>query len=160
MKLKGLFAAGAVLALASAAYAANDAGCGLGSMLFKENTPPQQIVAATTNGISGNQTFGITTGTLGCGPGLLKTELQQDKYVNANIRDLSREMAAGKGEYVSSLAGLLGCTETSVDAFGKFTQAHYSVLFPEQNVAPTLMLKTLKKELAKDPQLGASCTSL
>ena len=161
MKMKGLMAAGAALMMASAAFAANDAGCGLGSMLFKENQPAQQIVAATTNGTFGNQTFGITTGTLGCGPGLLKTEAnRQEKFVASNIRDLSREMAAGQGEYVTSLASLLGCSEATVPAFGKFTQTRYGVLFPKQDIAPTAMLKTLKQEMAKDPTLAAGCKQL
>ena len=51
-----LFIAAAVFGLASVAYAGNqnDAGCGLGSQLFKENKPVHQIVAATTttNGTS------------------------------------------------------------------------------------------------------------
>ena len=46
----------------------NMAGCGLGSMLFKDNnnTKGVQSTAATTNGIFDNQLFGITSGTLGC----------------------------------------------------------------------------------------------
>ena len=44
------------------------AGCGLGYVLFghNDNSPIMQVLAATTNGISGNQTFGMTTGTSGC----------------------------------------------------------------------------------------------
>src|SRR5688572_24022634 len=40
------------------------AGCGLGYVLFghNDNTPIMQVLAATTNGTSGNQTFGMTTG--------------------------------------------------------------------------------------------------
>ena len=40
------------------------AGCGLGSMAFGDQPGGIQILAATTNGILGNQTFGITFGTL------------------------------------------------------------------------------------------------
>ena len=40
------------------------AGCGLGSVIIKE-AGFAQVVAATTNGIYANQTFGITTGSLG-----------------------------------------------------------------------------------------------
>jgi len=42
-------------------------GCGLGSVIFKgQDALLFQILAVTTNGTSGNQTFGITTGTLNC----------------------------------------------------------------------------------------------
>ena len=46
----------------------NMAGCGLGSMLFKDNnnTKGVQSTAATTNGTFYNQYLGITSGTLGC----------------------------------------------------------------------------------------------
>ena len=42
-------------------------GCGLGSMAFEGNDGLiSQVSAATTNGTSGNQTFGITSGTSNC----------------------------------------------------------------------------------------------
>ena len=42
-------------------------GCGLGSMAFEgQNGLMSQTAAATTNGIFGNQTFGITSATLNC----------------------------------------------------------------------------------------------
>ncbi len=43
------------------------AGCGLGYVLFsnKENDKVTQILGATTNATSGNQTFGMTSGTSG-----------------------------------------------------------------------------------------------
>jgi len=41
------------------------AGCGLGSMLIQSNGK-EQIFVATTNGSSGSQTFGITSGTSNC----------------------------------------------------------------------------------------------
>src|SRR5205823_3826374 len=37
------------------------AGCGLGSMLFGDQKGMIQILAATTNGTFGSQTFGITS---------------------------------------------------------------------------------------------------
>ena len=55
------------LVLAGSAFAAGQAhsntGCGLGTMLFKNNADNSvvlQTFQATTNGIYGNQTFGIT----------------------------------------------------------------------------------------------------
>ena len=48
---------------------AQDAGCGLGSMIIQENTKVMQLLAATTNGSFGSQTFGISTGTSNCKKG-------------------------------------------------------------------------------------------
>src|SRR5690606_21045070 len=42
-------------------------GCGLGSKLFEgQRGVAPQVLAVTTNGTFGNQTFGISSGTLGC----------------------------------------------------------------------------------------------
>lgn len=51
----------ATLALSSSVYAAanTNTGCGLGSLIIKDqSTVVMQVLAATTNGTSGNQTFG------------------------------------------------------------------------------------------------------
>lgn len=164
MNKKLLLAAAGTTLLAAAAMAAsnNDAGCGVGSLIFKDNTAVEQVLAATTNGTFGNQTFGITTGTLGCSASgnLQHTSQAQQNFVAANYRNLSREMAAGQGEYLSSLAGMLGCSQTSIGDFGKLTQSNYSALFPTKDSTPEQTLGTLKAELKADPKLSTSCTLL
>jgi len=155
-----------VALIASVSYAGtqNDAGCGLGSMVFKENGKMEQVLASTTNGTAGSQTFGITTGTLNCGesapapapaPKKRSSLKEQEGYVAANFRNLSREMAAGKGEYVSSFASLLGCDQA---AFGKMTQSKYETLFPSSKVTPSELLVSVKGEIAKDSRLANSCS--
>ena len=51
----------------SSAFALDSTGCGLGSIVFKgqSGTIPQ-LLAVTTNGTFGTQTFGISSGTSGC----------------------------------------------------------------------------------------------
>ena len=57
----------AAIGLTTAVYANENTGCGLGSMIIKnQNSTMLQAIAATTNGTSGNQTFGITSGTSNC----------------------------------------------------------------------------------------------
>src|SRR3954462_1178513 len=120
---KSLFALAAVLALGAVAQAGSnhlDAGCGLGSMLFKEDKPVHQILAATTNGSFGNQTFGITTGTLGCSSGgLIKASKEHEVFTATNFRALEKELAAGSGQYTASLAALSGCKAEPFSAFAK-----------------------------------------
>ena len=62
-----IFAVIAVLAISSSAWAGGykSAGCGLGSMIIKDDGFVQ-VFAATTNATSGSQTFGITSGTSNC----------------------------------------------------------------------------------------------
>lgn len=142
----------------------NDAGCGVGSLIFKENSALPQILAATTNGTLGNQTFGITSGTLGCSAsGSAKgaqLEQKQKDFVVSNFREINRQIAAGGGEYVASLSSLLGCSETATADFAKFAQSKYGSLFPSKDTAPNAMLKTLRSEMASDPKLASSCTLL
>jgi hypothetical protein len=149
--------AAAVLATGAQAAGQNDAGCGLGSMLFKEQKPVHQIVAATTNGSFGNQTFGITTGTLGCtSGGLVKASKEREVFVATNIRALEKELAAGKGQYASSLAALSGCGAKS-EEFLSLTKARYEKLFPAGSTAPAELLKNLDKEIAADASLSKAC---
>src|SRR4051812_16002049 len=96
---------GMVLCLHTATASAQTygmAGCGLGSLVFgQENTMLKQILAATTNGTFGSQTFGITSGTSNCTTaGVVKAQREQAAFVEVNFRDLKRDMAAGGGEFL------------------------------------------------------------
>lgn len=152
-KLVIALAAGLLSASAAHAGKHNAAGCGLGSLVFTENVASQQVLAGTTNGTFGNQTFGITTGTLGCdASGSLKSAKAQENFARVNFRDLSREMAAGSGEYVASMSALMGCTESK--AFGSYVQKNYSTLFPSADTTPEQMLETLRAGMASEPTLS------
>ncbi|HVC08532.1 MAG TPA: DUF3015 domain-containing protein [Elusimicrobiota bacterium] len=166
MRKTAILAASAML-IGSLTFAGtqNDAGCGVGSLIFKNNEMGAQILAATTNGTFGNQTFGITTGTLGCtAAGNLSqstradVERAQKNFVAANYRDLSREMAQGQGEYLNSLADLLGCSPSAAPSFGKMTQKNYGQIFPSKNTTPDDVLGALKLDAKKDAALARSCT--
>src|SRR6267154_405016 len=88
------------------------AGCGLGSLLFGNKPGIVQILAATTNGTSGNQTFAITTGTSNCED--TKASASATKaFVQANREAVSKDIARGTGETISSLSTLAGCADQS-----------------------------------------------
>ena len=152
-----LVAAALVLSTAAQAGGQNDAGCGLGSMLFKEQKPVHQILAATTNGCFGNQTFGITTGSLGCtSGGLIKSSKEREVFVATNLRVIERELAAGKGQYASSLASLSGCGAKS-EEFLSLSKARYEKLFPSAKTGAVELIKNLDKEIAADSVLSKAC---
>ena len=156
---KKLLLAVATVGLAAAAHAGNqnDAGCGLGSMLFKEQKPVHQIVAATTNGSFGNQTFGITTGTLGCSSGgLIKAGMEREVFVATNFRSLEKEMAAGKGQYAASLSTLMGCGNNT-EQFLSVSKTNYENLFPSEGATPELLLENLDRQIAANPALAQAC---
>lgn len=118
-------------AFASASMAAGygAAGCGLGSLAFQKNDMTQ-VLAATTNGTFGSQTFGMTFGTSNCNnKGLVKLAMVRESFIEANYKDLSRDVAAGKGEYVNSLAKLYGYTPETSWQFTQLLQKNHTVIF-------------------------------
>jgi hypothetical protein len=152
-----LFVLAAVTLLTAAAQAAsqNDSGCGLGAQLFKENRPVDQILASTTNECTGTQTFGITTGTLGCSSGgLIKASKEREVFTATNFRALEQELASGSGQYETSLAALTGC---KTDAFSAFAKARYEKLLPSEKTSPMELLNNLDKEISSDPAMAKAC---
>ncbi len=134
------------------------AGCGLGPMLFKENDKTQ-ILAATTNGTFGNQTFGITSGTLGCvSGGVVKAKREQAAFAEVNFQDLKRNMATGGGEFLTSFATLLGCEDPVKPALAKMTQSKYEKILPTEKTTPIEMLSGVKAQIKADPALAGSCS--
>ena len=132
-------------------------GCGLGYLLFQgQRGILPQILAATTNGTFGNQTFGMTTGTSGCSPdGIVSREHETEVYAQATIENLSQEMAQGQGEHLASLATLMGVPGKLQPAFFQLTQEHYATLFPTAQNDSSAMLVALKSIMAADPVLAS-----
>lgn len=144
----------------SGPMAASGPGCGLGYMLFQgQRGVLPQILAATTNGTFGNQTFGMTTGTSGCSQdGIVSREHETALYARATIENLSQEMAQGQGEHLASLAVLMGVPAELHPAFFQLTQQHYATLFPTADTDPSEMLAALKALLAADPVLASAAS--
>lgn len=138
------------------------AGCGLGAKVFERNSKGNQILAATTNGIFCNQTFGISSGTSHCTrQGVVKAEKEQQAFVEVNLRSLERDAAAGGGEYLAAFGTLLGCNKTAHATLFQVTQQRYETIFPASGKAsPNRVLKQMKTEYRHNPQLVNSCELL
>lgn len=133
--MKKLFMVLTISALLSvAAYAAGNTGCGLGThLLGEEDSILIQSFAVTTNGTSGNQTFGITSGTLGCQkPSKFAGSEEVNTFVQANLDLLAIDIAKGSGETLNSLAELMEVSD--VEAFSQKLQANFAVIFPTADV--------------------------
>lgn len=133
----------AVAALSSAAVAGvfdqqssganSQTGCGLGSLIIKNgDTALFLAFQATTNNTSGNQTFGITSGTSGCKKTKFVMNERAVEFVAANMDQLSKEVAAGQGESVDTLAELLEVEDK--EAFASTMQANYNKIYTSENV--------------------------
>lgn len=101
------------------------AGCGLGSVVFGEKPGMVQIFAGTTNGISGNQTFGISSGTLNCGESGKMANAEQ--FIDTNKVALENDLARGQGETVQALSQVLECKNTN---FTQSMKSNYQQAFP------------------------------
>jgi len=109
------------------------AGCGLGSLAFHDQRGPIQIVAATVNGTSGSQTFGITTGTSNCNDGhnLIKA------FIHSNYENLKVASARGEGESLTGLAAQYKCS--NAEGFSKAVKSNYQDLFKSNDPDTTQM---------------------
>jgi hypothetical protein len=161
--MKKLAILGAVVGIMAGASAARAqgygmAGCGLGSLVFKDNGVTQ-IFAATTNGTFANQTFAITSGTSNCGSGgVIKAQREQAAFAEVNFQDLKRNMATGGGEFLTSFATLLGCEDAAKPALAKMTQSKYESILPTEKTTPMEMLSGVKTQIKSDAQLAGSCS--
>lgn len=133
------------------------AGCGLAYMLFAKdnNSKGIQILASTTNNIYGTQSFGITSGTSGCTEdGMMAKNAEAEVYAEINLRELSRDMSKGEGEYLAAFSGLIGVDEGKKAEFFQLVQSKYTTLFPSADTTSTQMLERLSNELSKTDLLG------
>lgn len=156
IRMQGLAAIGAALLVAGSAQADGDTGCGFGSQLFEgQSDVPSKVLAATTNGSFGNQTFGITSGTLGCEPGsVIKAEQRLNVFTAVNVDRLAREIAVGEGEALEALAHLYGVADADRDAFAARLHERFDAIFPTATVTAGDILAGIDRALAEDSNLA------
>lgn len=136
---------------------ANDAGCGLGGMLVKSNTKLMQLIATSLNGTSGSQTFGITFGTSGCSAnGLVMNDKQIQYFVEVNQAELTREIAQGHGEKLTTLAALNGCsTDNQINSFNQKAQAAFKTIMPTAKTSAVDFVHNMKSSSVADVCQGS-----
>ncbi|EPZ4321428.1 DUF3015 domain-containing protein [Pseudomonas aeruginosa] len=136
-----LFAAASFNAFADAP---GGAGCGWGNMLFKgQRGVATHVVAATTNGTSGNNTFGMTTGTNGCHTnGALSYGGKPLLVLGSMMDELSEDMAKGNGEALTTYAVVLGVQPQDREHFAAVTHEHFSEIFKSDATAADVYANT------------------
>jgi hypothetical protein len=142
-------------AIAQEDETASSAGCGLGTMLFEgQKGVAPQILAVTTNGTSGNQTFGITSGTLGCTQnGVVRPPTKVRVLPASSLDSLAVDMARGDGETLQSLASLLAVEEQDKARFSSRCRTT-SRIFPSENVTADEVFVSMNAVLAEDAVLS------
>lgn len=151
-----LIALAVVMAPVGVAMADNDVGCGVGTTLWAGKTGvPAKVLAATTNGTLGNQTFGISSGTLGCQQGgVVTASARLPMYASANLDRIAADMAAGQGETLTNLAELYGIAGADRAEFNRTARAHFATIFPNDDVTAGQMLQALQAVMSQNKQLA------
>jgi len=140
----------------TSAMADQDIGCGLGSMVMAgQEGKVFKVLGATTNGTSGNQTFGITFGTLGCdGDSAVTSTAKLSLFIDGNMDNLARDMSKGEGETLSTLAEVWGLSTEDQATFNQLAQANFSDVFTSENVTSQAVLENLNKLMSNNDQLS------
>ncbi len=135
-----------VLLGASAAMAVDsNTGCGLGDLIFGDpDTVALQTLEATTNGIFGNQTFGITSGTLNCSkPSKYVSNERLQEFVAQNMDSIAQDMASGSGESLDTVAELMGVPAAERAAFGATMQASFQKIYTSGDVTSAQVIDNI-----------------
>ena len=133
--MKKLLRVAAISMIPFMASAHDSTGCGLGSMAWRgQQGIVPQLLAVTTNGSFGTQTFGISSGTSGCdqngritgGTGKMLVQFMEN-----NMEQYAFDSSRGQGETLYTVAGILGVSEEEV---ARVSKANFDALFPNEDV--------------------------
>ena len=132
------------------AYHYGMAGCGLGSLAFKDQPGMIQVAAATVNNIVSPQTSAITSGTSGCyDSGSVAAKID---YIETNKVSLKEDAARGQGETLEGLMTLLGCSEHP--AVKSELKSNFQTIFGQDDAQGIL------KAIQSNSSVQKSCVTL
>jgi hypothetical protein len=130
------------------------AGCGLGSMVV--GPQGNQVIAATTNGTSNSQLFGISSGTSNC--------VDQNKrmalvpFIEHNKNQIQTDISKGSGESLVSLQKLMGCPSDKAQALGASFKENYGSLFSDDQLSSQDLADRLIDSTAQKLEMRVSCS--
>ena len=141
----------AALVASVSLHAADDlrqnVGIGVGTMIFEgQSGLVSQVAASSTNYILWNQAFAISTGTLGARPftGIVSNGEVQT-FVRENMDQLAREMAAGQGESIDTLAELIAVPAAQRAEFAQKLQSQFGAIYASPTITSTEVVENIAK---------------
>jgi hypothetical protein len=113
-----------------------DCGCGLGGYTIGDKTGMVwKLVGTFLNGISGNQTFAMSSGTLGCGqPQSLAMNEQINVFVADNMDALAVDIAQGQGESLNALAEIARIPDKKRPGLNARLQENFEAIYTSSDV--------------------------
>ncbi|NOY70143.1 MAG: DUF3015 domain-containing protein [Deltaproteobacteria bacterium] len=130
---------------ATAATVRQDCGCGLGGMaLAQKEGLIWNLVGTFLNGISANQTFAMTSGTLDCGqPTKLAMLDKMNVFVAGNMDNLAIDIAQGQGESLDALAEIANIPVQKRPAFFAALQNNFDTIYPTTEITNDTVVKSI-----------------
>jgi hypothetical protein len=121
----------------------SNTGCGLGSMLIKDQTSlGSQIVASFLNtALSSNQLIGITIGEFGCKKATKIVSNEVNIFVGENMDNIAMDIANGQGESLNTLATLLNVADKA--AFSTKLQNNFAAIYTNDSVASAQVIDSI-----------------
>jgi hypothetical protein len=111
------------------------------------------VLAATTNGTFGNQTFGMTSGTAGCDADQ-KIQRAAADFLDDNMEKVARDMSTGQGESLDTLANLMGIQGQDKVRFFSVAHTNFATIFSSDSVSSIDVMASLQEVMKKDAALS------
>ena len=147
---------GAILMVASSsafAVSPGGPGCGWGNLIFEGDSGPIHFLATTTNGTSGNKTFGMTSGTNGCSTDGALT-YGGESMLGSIMDEFSQDVAMGQGEALNAVAVLMGVAPEDRQTFAEVTHENFDLIFPSENITAKEVMTSLENVMKADVRLA------
>ncbi len=154
--MKKLMTGAILLAASSGAFAEAPGGpdCGWGNMLFDGQAGiGPHFMASSTNGTSGNATFGMTSGTNGCSANGTLT-YGGKSLLGSIMNEFSQDVAMGEGEALNAVAVMMGVAPEDRATFAKVTHENFATIFPSEDVTAEDVLASLENVMKADSRLA------
>lgn len=137
-RIEVLLATACLSATCFAGTVRDNCGCGIGTMALGEETGILSHVAATIlNGLSGNQTFGVSSGTLDCDQSVSLVSVDEvEVFVADNMDHVISDAANGQGMYLAALADLMQIELADRPGFYASVQDNFDTIFLASDASP------------------------
>lgn len=161
MKLKHILVLAALGAVGVQKVQAQDSGCGAGGYIIQKNSKVLQLLAVTTNHSFLSQEFGITSGTSGCSAsGIVMNDRAAEYFAEVNLKDITREMAQGKGEKLSAFTALYGCSVKGQKDLSDVLQKDFDQYVSHSEISAKELVQNVHQGIKSNPELSKECVSI
>lgn len=154
---KTLIALG-MMACSTATFAVSPGGpnCGWGNMLLEgQSGLPMHFLASTTNGTSGNKTFGMTTGTNGCSTnGKLTYGGEKMVDVSAIMDEFSNDVARGHGDALTTVAVSFKISTDDREHFASVMHENFNTIFSSSSITAEDVMASVIDVMRADQRLA------